>query len=159
MSRPWIGWGVLIAILAALLLLFVRSAPAHAQEPGVWLPRHEAAELFGLAAENAALRAKIETLEAQVATLERRDAIREEIEALKDEKYALQEELTTLARQAAVHWKARVESEREEARKAVKTARIQGYAATGAAVGTVVMPGVGTLVGGGIGALAGWLSP
>lgn len=149
-----------VRILTAILLLAASTAPAHAQEEmGVWLPRAEAADLFGRAAENAALRAKVETLEAQLATLERRDALRAELEALKDEKLLLQEELTALARQEATHWKDRVVAEREQAEKAVKVARIQSYAVAVAAVGTVVAPGLGTLVGAGIGALAGWLSP
>ena len=144
--------------LLAVVILFT-AAPAAAQDLGVWSSRAEYADLVSKAGEHATLKDKIATLEAQVATLERRDALRSELEELKDQKYVLQEELTALAREASTYWKERVESEREEARKSVKAARMQGFAGMGMAVGTVVMPGIGTLAGGGIGALLGWLLP
>lgn len=151
------------SLLAAsvLLILLALCAPAYAEDADPWiaLPRADVAALLAKSAELDARIAEVAALRAVIDSQTRQiDAQARLIKTL-DDVIERQAKLTALADEgAAIHEKraARIE---EGACKQVRAARVTGYAATGAAAGSVAFPGIGTLVGGAIGAAVGFFMP
>jgi hypothetical protein len=139
-----------------LLALILWAAPAVAQddqyEEWVAMPPAQAASLKAKADEYPALLATVEAQKAQLAAQQRLIELQDRLMALKDAEIAAHQRLAGLETQRADAIEGRACTE-------VRKARVAGYAATGAAIGTAAMPGPGTLVGLAIGALSGFLVP
>jgi hypothetical protein len=116
------------------------------------MPPSQAASLKAKADEYPALLATVEAQKAQLAAQQRLIELQDRLLTLKDAEIAAHQRLAALETQ-------RADMVQGQACKEVRKARVAGWGATGAAIGTAAMPGPGTLVGLAIGAVAGFAAP
>lgn len=150
-------------VLVAVLTLLVLPTPAWGQErpasAGIYLPREEAADLFGKAAEVEQLRRQVDLQGRTIELQEKVITDQARLLELKDKEIAGERKLAELEGQVSEHWQKRTEEAEGRACKRVREARVTGWAATGAALGSAVFPGAGTLAGAAIGAVVGFVTP
>jgi hypothetical protein len=143
------------AVVAWILGLAIYQGAAVAQEQGVWFPREEAADLLGRAAEQATLAKKVEALEQQAALQAKIIETQARLVEIHERVAAGEAKLRELAeRERDVY---REKSER--AGRGDRLTKAWAGAATGALIGTGIMPGIGTAGGAVVGGVLGFLAP
>jgi len=149
----WLGWLPVLILLA--------FAPAAYADDAEWvaMPPEQAARLKALADEYPLLVQENALLKQETAALKKLTELQDRLLALKDEEIAAHKRLAGLETQRADYWAGRVADAEKAACSEVRKARVTGYAATGAALGSAAFPGIGTVAGLAIGAAAGLLQP
>lgn len=147
--------------LTLALILLVFAAPVHAEDADPWLeiPRGQLADLLAKSAELDATKIERDALKGTVVAQDAQIKAQAALIKIQDDMIDRQAKLTALADEGATIHEKRAARIEEDACKRIRTARMTGYAAAGAGIGSAAFPGIGTLIGGAIGAATGYLLP